>query len=203
MNKIEELIEKLCPRGVEFKELGEIAEIYTWEQLNKTGLSEVGDYLVLNGGINPSGYYHKYNTDENTIAISQGGASAGYVNFVKTKFWAGAHCFVIKPRSTKVNNRYIYFILKNGEEKLQNAKLGAGIPGLNKKELQNFKIPLPPLPIQEEIVKILDTFTELEEELEAELEARKKQYEYYRDELLTFNERESQMFNVGRYWSVC
>jgi len=176
-SKIEKLIAELCPNGVEFKELGKLASIETGTQLNKTAMAEVGDYPVLNGGINPSGFYHEYNTEENAVAISQGGASAGYVNFVTTKFWAGAHCFVVKPISNEAENRYLYFLLKNGQEKLQNAKLGAGIPGLNKKELQNFKIPLPPLAIQEEIVKILNRFTELE--------ARVKQYEYYHNKLLT------------------
>ncbi len=184
MNKIEKLIAELCPEGVEFNELGDLTSIETGTQLNKTAMAEIGDYPVINGGINPSGFYHEYNTDENTIAISQGGASAGYVNFITTKFWAGAHCFVIKLTTNEVENKYLYFILKNGQEKLQNAKLGAGIPGLNKKELQGFKIPIPPLAIQEEIVKILDTFTTLEAELEVELEARKKQYEYYRERLL-------------------
>jgi type I restriction enzyme, S subunit len=188
-NKINKLINELCPDGVEFKELGKISEINTGTQLNRTKLSEIGEYPVLNGGINPSGYYNDYNTIENTIAVSQGGASAGYVNFVKTKFWAGAHCFVIKPFNLDVNNKFIFYILKNAQDILQNAKLGAGIPGLNKKELQNFKIPIPPLPIQEEIVRILDTFIELETELETELEARNKQYEYYREKLLTFKEK--------------
>lgn len=187
-NKIEKLISELCPNGVEFLELGKLASIETGTQLNKTAMAEVGNYPVLNGGINPSGFYHEYNTKENTIAISQGGASAGYVNFVTTKFWAGAHCFVIKPIIDEINNRFLYFILKNSQEKLQNAKLGAGIPGLNKRELQNFKILIPPLAIQEEIVRILDSFTELEAELEAELEERKKQCEYYRDEMLSFGD---------------
>jgi type I restriction enzyme S subunit len=187
-NKIEKLISELCPNGVEFLELGKLASIETGTQLNKTAMAEVGNYPVLNGGINPSGFYHEYNTKENTIAISQGGASAGYVNFVTTKFWAGAHCFVIKPTIDEINNRFLYFILKNSQEKLQNAKLGAGIPGLNKRELQNFKILIPPLAIQEEIVRILDSFTELEAELEAELEERKKQCEYYRDEMLSFGD---------------
>src|SRR3989344_4255538 len=127
MNNIDKLINELCPDGVEFKELGEVAEIYTGTQLNRTKLSEIGDYPVLNGGINPSGYYHEYNTKENTIAVSQGGASAGYVNFVKTKFWAGDHCFVIKLISVEVNNRYTFFVLKNAQDIFQNAKLGAGI----------------------------------------------------------------------------
>jgi len=188
MNTIEKLIAKLCPEGVEFRKLKKLASVDTGTQLNKTEMTEIGNYLVLNGGINPSGFYPEFNTDENTIAISQGGASAGYVNFVTSKFWAGAHCFVVKPTCNGINNRYLFFLLKNGQDKLQNAKLGAGIPGLNKKELQDFLIPIPPLAIQQEIVKILDTFTTLEAELEAELEARKKQYEYYRDGLLTFGE---------------
>lgn len=186
-SKIEKLISELCPNGVKFFDLGSLSSIETGTQLNKTELSEYGDYAVLNGGINPSGFYHEYNTQENTIAISQGGASAGYVNFVTKKFWAGAHCFVIKPIDKKINNRFLYFILKNAQDKLQNAKLGAGIPGLNKKELQNFIIPIPPIAIQEEIVKILNGFTELEAELEAELEVRKKQYEHYRIKLLNLN----------------
>ena len=133
-SKIEKLIAELCPNGVVFKELEKLASIDTGTQLNKTAMAEVGDYPVLNGGINPSGFYHEYNTEENAVAISQGGASAGYVNFVTTKFWAGAHCFVVRAINNEVTNRYLYFFLKNGQERLQSAKLGAGIPGLNKKE---------------------------------------------------------------------
>jgi type I restriction enzyme S subunit len=165
--------------------LGEITEIATGTQLNKTNMLKEGLYPVYNGGINPSGYYNEYNVDENTIAISQGGASAGYVNFVTTKFWAGAHCYVVKPINPNVNNRFLYFFLKNGQEEIQKAKDGAGIPGLNKKYLQNFRIPIPPMPVQEEIVRILDKFTEHIQLLERELELRHKQYEYYRNKLLT------------------
>jgi type I restriction enzyme S subunit len=186
---IKQLIDELCPDGVEWKTLGEITEIATGTQLNKTNMLKEGLYPVYNGGINPSGYYNEYNVNENTIAISQGGASAGYVNFVTTKFWAGAHCYVVKPINPNVNNRFLYFFLKNGQEEIQKAKDGAGIPGLNKKYLQNFPIPLPPLPVQEEIVRILDKFTadvnELIQLLERELELRNKQYEYYRNKLLT------------------
>ena len=186
MSKIDELIQEMCPDGVEYKNLGSLASVNTGSQLNKTTLSKAGEYPVLNGGISPSGYYHLSNTEEDTIAISQGGASAGYVNFMHTKFWAGAHCFVIKPITDCIENKYLYYILKNDQDKFMNAKLGAGIPGLNRKELTNYLIPIPPLPIQQEIVRILDNFTKLEAELEAELEARKKQYEYYRRKLLSF-----------------
>lgn len=62
------------------------------------------------------------------------------------------------------------------------------IPAVSKKQVEQFRIPLPPLPVQQEIVRILDNFTELTAELTAELAARQKQYEYYRDKLLTFKE---------------
>lgn len=186
MNKIEQMLQELCPNGVRYLSLGECIEIYTGIQFNKRDMSEVGTYPVLNGGINPSGFSEKYNEEKDTITISQGGASAGYVNWMDCKFWAGAHCFVVKPDNDILNNRYLYFLLKNSEQVLMQAKHGAGIPGLNRDKVKNLIIPIPPLPIQEEIVRILDHFTELTASLQAELQARQEQYEYYRNKLLTF-----------------
>lgn len=188
MNRIEEMLQEMCPEGVEYSLLGKYIDIYTGVQFNKRDMLEEGTYPVLNGGINPSGYSEKYNENEDTITVSQGGASAGYVNWMNCKFWAGAHCFVVKPNSNEVNKRYLYFLLKNAELVLMQLKHGAGIPGLNRDKIKNLLIPVPPLPIQEEIVRILDHFTELAASLQAELQARKEQYEYYRNKLLTFNE---------------
>jgi len=188
MSKLARLIKKYCPNGVEFVQVGSLCTVLTGEQLNKATLKDTGKYPVYNGGIYPSGYHHDYNSNANSIAISQGGASAGFVNWVKVKFWAGAHCYVIKNISNSVLNRYLYFFLKNEQGRIQNAKHGAGIPGLNSKEIKNLKIPLPPLAVQREIVRILDNFTKFTAELAAELTAREKQYEYYRNELLTFGE---------------
>ena len=168
-NTIKQLINELCSKEVAFKKLDEIAIVDKGKQLNKELLFESGKFPVLNGGINPSGYWDEYNFDKNKIAISQGGASAGFVNFVPTKFWAGAHCYVVLPNEDIVINRYLYFYLKSKQETIQNSKLGAGIPGLNKKAIEQLLIPIPPLIIQDEIVKILDDFTQLEAELEAEL----------------------------------
>lgn len=186
MNKIEQMLQALCPNGVRYLSLGECIEIYTGIQFNKRDMSEVGTYPVLNGGINPSGFSEKYNEEKDTITISQGGASAGYVNWMDCKFWAGAHCFVVKPDNDILNNRYLYFLLKNSEQVLMQAKHGAGIPGLNRDKVKNLIMPIPPLPIQEEIVRILDHFTELTASLQAELQARQEQYEYYRNKLLMF-----------------
>ena len=104
MNRIEKLIATLCPNGVEFRALGEVISIYTGEQFNKRDMQKVGNYPVINGGIYPSGYTNKFNENQNTITISQGGASAGFVNFMQTKFWAGAHCYVVKPLSSLREN---------------------------------------------------------------------------------------------------
>lgn len=160
-------------------------------QFNKSDMNDSGTYPVINGGITASGYIEQYNQEENTITISQGGASAGYVNWIETKFWAGAHCYVLKP-SDKVLNRYLFHFVKSKEQKLQECQYGAGIPALAKSTVASLQIPLPPLPVQQEIVRILDSFTELtaelNEKLAAELTARRKQYEHYRDELLTFGD---------------
>lgn len=165
-------------------------------------MSEVGTYPVLNGGINPSGFTENFNEQENTITISQGGASAGYVNWMKCKFWAGAHCFIVKPNINILNKRYLYFLLKNSEQRLMQSKHGAGIPGLNRDNIRNLIIPIPPLAVQEEIVRILDTFTSHVAELQAELQARKEQYEYYRNKLLTF-EKDAEGMEWKRLPDIC
>ena len=187
MSKLQELIQKLCPDGVEFKPLGMVCEIGKGIQFNKSNMKDEGSYPVINGGINPSGYIEQYNQIENTITISQGGASAGYVNWIETKFWAGAHCYVLNPNEEIVLNRYVYHFVKANERKLQECQYGAGIPALGKTTIANIQIPVPPLEVQEEIVRILDNFTNLAAELQAELQARQEQYEYYRDKLLSFN----------------
>ena len=182
-------IERLL-QGAEvvWKPLGEVVRLEKGKQLNKTALLEEGAYPAYNGGVSFSGFTNTYNYEENTIIISQGGASAGFVNFVTTKFYANAHCYVILPNTELVENRFVYHFLKSNQEILMSRQLGAGIPALRTSEILGIQIPLPPLSVQQEIVRILDKFTELEAELEAELDCRKRQYEYYRNKLLTFNE---------------
>lgn len=189
MSKLDELIQQYCPDGVEWKTLGEVCDIHKGVQFNKTDMKEVGTYPVINGGINPSGYAEVFNEGKNTITISQGGASAGYVNFLRNKFWLGAHCYAVIPYDT-VLNKYLYHFIKMNEITLQQCQYGAGIPALAKSTISSLEIPVPPLPVQEEIVRILDNFTELQAELQAELQKRKLQYNYYLDNLLSFNRGE-------------
>ena len=187
MSTLKELLNKHCPDGVEYKTLEDVCIIYTGEQLNRKNMIKEG-YPVINGGIQASGYTNNFNEYEETITISQGGASAGFVNFMLEKFWAGAHCYIIKPNTDKLINKYLFFVLKNIEIHIMELKNGAGIPGINKNKITKIKIPLPPIEVQKEIVRILDTFTKYQDLLNRELELRKKQYEYYRDKLLTFND---------------
>lgn len=187
MSELQRLINKLCPNGVEYVSLGNVCKIVKGVQFNKADMNDEGSYPVINGGINPSGYIEQYNQEGNTITISQGGASAGYVNWLDIKFWLGAHCYAIKPNADLLN-RYAYHFIKSQEYKLQECQYGAGIPALAKSTIESLSIPLPPLEVQREIVRILDSFTEYTKLLEKELALRKKQYEYYREKLLTFDD---------------
>lgn len=186
MTYIDDLIKKHCPNGVEWKELGEVCEVNKGKQLNKNLLTDGGQYPAYNGGKSYSGRTDSYNVEANTIIVSQGGASAGFVNFVDTRFWANAHCYYLLPNLKKVNNRYLYHFVKMNQNYLMEFQHGAGIPALRSDKLTKLKIPLPPLKIQQEIVKILDKFTEYVTELTAELTQRQKQYSFYRDNLLSF-----------------
>ncbi len=186
MGKLDILIREKCPNGVEYKTVGGICTIEKGTQLNKDSLLDDGKYPVINGDISPSGCWNEYNFDGNKITISQGGASAGYVNYIKTPFWAGAHCYVVKECDRCIVYDYLWHFLRNKQPDMMSKQIGAGIPSVSLKMINDFRIPVPPIEIQQEIVRMLNSFTELEAELEAELIKRKQQYEHYRDHLLSF-----------------
>lgn len=187
---LESLLAQHCPNGVEFKRLGEVCEVQKGQQLNKTQLLGNGKFPVINGSINLYGFWNEFNANANRITISQGGASAGYVNFMTTPFWAGTHCYIIENEKENVIYKFLYYLLKNQQNFLMTSQYGAGIPALAKNKIENLQIPLPPLEVQRDIVEILDKFDALTNDLArglpTEIEARKKQYEYYRERLLDF-----------------
>lgn len=186
MNTIEKLIAELCPKGVEFKELGKICKVLRGKRLTKRELSNEYQYPVFHGGLIPLGYYDKYNRKANqTMVINTG--SVGEVVWSPVDFWSSDGTFTIET-SNEIDDRFVYFILKCQETYLKSQKREGGVPTIDREAVEKILIPIPSLAIQQEIVRILDTFTTLEAELEAELEARRKQYEYYREELLTFGE---------------
>ena len=81
------------------------------KQINGENLSESGNYYVMNGGTEPSGYYSDYNVEANSISISEGGNSCGYVQFNTLPFWSGGHCYSIQNIADNVNNLYLYHYL--------------------------------------------------------------------------------------------
>ncbi|GAA8863482.1 restriction endonuclease subunit S [Helicobacter pylori] len=187
MHKIERLLQTLAPKGVEFRKLGEVCEIIRGKRVTKKEILDKGKYPVVSGGIGFMGYLNEYNREENTITIAQYG-TAGFVNWQNQKFWANDVCFSVIPKETLIN-RYLYYVLTNMQNYLYSISNRSAIPySISSNNIMQITIPIPPLEIQQEIVKILDAFTELNTELNTELKARKKQYEYYQNMLLDFKD---------------
>lgn len=187
MSKLEELIEKLCPNGVEFKNLQYLCGTITTGKLNANAMEDNGLYPFFTCDSNPF-KINTYAFDEEAILISGNGSQVGHINYYKGKFNAYQRTYVIydfKEINVKFLLHYLNGYLK--EYILRNCKKGS-VPYITLPMLQKFSVPVPPLEVQCEIVHILDDFTLLSAELSAELEARQKQYEYYRDKLLTFKE---------------
>ena len=182
--------------------LGEIFASGKKGTLKQEELIENGEFPVINSGREFYGYYDKYN-NENAIAITSRGEYAGFIHYHQGKFWAGGLCHPYSVKSENdVNIKFIYYYLKYKEQSIMENLVSRGsIPALNKVDIDNYLIPLPPLTTQLAIVEVLDKFTELEKELEK----RKLQYQYYRDKLLTFTEEEREMGSErGEDWGcVC
>lgn len=136
--------------------LSDICIIEKGKQINSDLLIEKGNYYMLNGGILPSGYLNEYNTNENTITISEGGNSCGYVNFNKTKFWCGGHCY--KIISPSVNTFYLYHLLKYNEKKIMDLRVGSGLPNIQKKDLEALRLSINKNDEQLKIGILFDTF---------------------------------------------
>ncbi len=187
--RLKSLLQTLAPKGVEFRKLGEVCEIIKGKRVTKKEILDKGKYPVVSGGIGFMGYLNEYNREENTITIAQYG-TAGFVNWQNQKFWANDVCFSVIPEETLIN-RYLYYVLTNMQNYLYSISNRSAIPySISSNNIMQITIPIPPLEIQQEIVKILDQFlaltTDLLAGIPAEIEARKKQYEYYREKLLTF-----------------
>lgn len=194
MSKLEQLIADLCPYGVEFVRLEEICRISRGRVISKDYLRDnLGEYPVYssqtaNNGV--FGYIDNYDYDCESVTWTTDGANAGSVFYhINEKFSITNVCGLLRViNSDRASTRFIFYCLQVSAKGYVND--GMGNPKLMSNVMGTIKLPLPPLPIQNEIVKILDSFmeltAELKTELAAELTARKKQYEYYRNQLLTF-----------------
>lgn len=184
MSKLEELIQQYCPDGVEYVRLGDVLSVNRGKRLTKTQLSDDGKYFVYHGSKDtPLGKYSQFNVKgKTTIVVNTGGI--GGVKFCDENFWCSDGSFWI-GHSSLLNDKYVYYYLSPKESYFASQKRVGGVPTIDRSTVENVEIPVPPLPVQEEIVRILDAFTELQAELQAELQKRKQQYNYYRDNLLT------------------
>lgn len=212
MKGLDEMIKELCPDGVEFVKLGECCNFVNGFAFKSTKFKEKGDTIIRITNINGTGvdvndvkYFDKsdykanwqtFEIQKGDILIAMSGATTGKVGIYnnKTVAYLNQRVGKIVPDKSKLVNRFLYHILLSKTQFLYMLAGGGAQPNLSSTKLMNvFEIPLPPIEVQTEIVRILDKFTSLEAELEAELKAeldcRKRQYEYYRDKLLTFKRK--------------
>lgn len=184
MSRLQELIQRLCPDGVEYKPLGDVCTFKRGDTLSSKDAVK-GEIPVMAGGQKPSCYHNTPNRIGETIVVAGSGAYAGFVTYWNIPVFV-SDAFSVHPNGSLLV-KYVFYFLKNIQHRIYATKKGAGVPHVHGKDLARIVIPVPPLEVQEEIVKILDRFADYAAELQAELQARKQQYEYYRNLLLTFN----------------
>ncbi|ENM5812838.1 restriction endonuclease subunit S [Vibrio mimicus] len=176
---------------VEWKALGKIAEINTGQKPSEI-LDTEAEFDYINAGTTRSGYCALSNCEGNTVTTpSRGQGGIGFVGYQNKSFWLGPLCYKIRSIDNKVLiNKYLFYILQSKNQLLLGLKKEGGVPAVNKSDLAKLEVPVPSVTEQERIVKILDKFdtltTSIQEGLPREIELRQKQYEYYRDLLLSF-----------------
>ncbi|HEM3559960.1 TPA: restriction endonuclease subunit S [Streptococcus suis] len=192
MNYIEKMLQDYCPNGVEWKELGdrEVAKLSRGKVMSKQFLEEnKGVFPVYSSQTANSGEIGKISTfdfDGEYITWTTDGANAGTVFYRQGKFSITNVCGLVDIQNDKLLTKFVYYYLTITTKKYVSS--GMGNPKLMSNVMAKIKVPIPPLEIQEEIVKILDKFTEYVTELTAELTDRQKQYSFYRDKLLSFED---------------
>ena len=175
MSRIDGLIAKQCPDGVEFKRLGDVVRIRNGKDHKALGEGDIPVYG--SGGI--MRYADTYAYNKPSVLIPRKG-SLGNLFFVDIPFWTVDTIFYTEIDDAQIRPKFLYYFLTTVG--LGGMNQAGGVPSQTQSVLNELPIPVPPLEIQAEIVRILDAFTELT----AELTARKKQYEHYRDLLLSF-----------------
>lgn len=143
MKKIREIILNDNSDNSNKVQLKEICIINKGKQLNKTNMINDGKYYVLNGGKTPSGFTNSWNVPENTISISEGGNSCGFVNYNVQKFYCGGHCYYLTNISDEIDPLLLYHCLKMNENKIMNLRVGSGLPNIQKKDLEKYKLYIP------------------------------------------------------------
>lgn len=158
------------------------------QQINRNTLTNSGEFPVINGGVGPSGYTSQYNGLPNTITISEGGNSCGYVSFQKEHFWCGGHCYALT--NLNVDVEFMYHLLKFNETKIMRLRVGSGLPNIQKKDLEAFPIYYPlNMHEQQKIAKILSVLDQETEVLQQKLHHLKQEKKALMQQLLTGKRR--------------
>jgi type I restriction enzyme S subunit len=127
----------------EVKKLGVVVNVNKGIQKGRAKLTDSGKYPVWNGGVEPSGYSEEWNANENTITISEGGNSCGFVNYCKQKFWLGGHCYAIEIIKNNIDPIFFYQKLKYKETLIMSLRVGSGLPNIQKKNLLSIDFSFP------------------------------------------------------------
>jgi type I restriction enzyme S subunit len=151
----------------EVKALEQIASLAKGTQLHSSKTSAEGEFPHFNGGISPSSYTDEANTPADTIAISEGGNSCGYVQFISEPFWCGGHCYAVVPKD--VDKRFLYHALKREQSAIMSLRVGSGLPNVQKTALAAFNLSVPSNPFEQ--AAIASVLSDMDAELAA-LEAR-------------------------------
>jgi restriction endonuclease S subunit len=155
------VMRSVSARGFEQKKLGDVCNAINGKPITASEKEIGGEYPVMGGGMDYVGNYSKFNREGETISISKSGASAGIVKYHICKYWAG-DCFTILPKDTSIQIKYLYNYLKTNNHIIMSRTTGSTIPHCKWDDIINLEIPIPSLPIQIEILAILN-------EMEAEL----------------------------------
>ena len=180
-NYIDRLVAELCPDGVDFYTIDELITLDFGTRITKS--KDAGTIYPVYGGGGASFRTDNYNREDKYV-VSRFAMSEKCVRYVSGKFWMldSGFTYSVKDESL-LSYKYISYWLLNAQQEIYACASQSAQRNLKTAEFKRFEVPVPPLEIQEAIVEILDKFTNLEAELEAELEARTLQYEYYRDSL--------------------
>lgn len=173
----------ICKDNVAARLFGDIGVVQRGKRVVRKELALQGCIPVFQNSLTPLGYYQYSNIPaNNTFIISAG--TAGEIGFSAKPFWAADDCLVIS--SVLCDSKYLYYYLKTQEQFLKSQIRGGAMKRLSRETIEKLEIPVPSLEKQRQIVSILDTFETYISKLEKMIELRQKQYEYYREKLLTF-----------------
>ena len=149
--------------------LGDVCILEKGQQIDTSLLDDSKTYRYINGGIKESGYFDKFNTSGESVLISEGGASCGYINYVNEDIWCGCHCY--RLHDIKVFPKYLFHALKANQQRIMALRTGSAMPNIQKSTIQKFQLKIhDDLTTQKNISTILDKCNELIEKYKKMLE---------------------------------